>query len=74
MSSSLNLDTHLPRMNGLDLPRRLSDGENPVPIIFITAHTDESVREKALRSGAAQFFQKPFNSGALLNAVHSALR
>ena len=73
-SACLILDIHLPRMNGLELQRRLSDGEKPVPIIFVTAHTDDSVREKALRAGAVGFFRKPFNSEALLEAVHSALR
>lgn len=72
--SCLILDVHLPRMNGLELQRRLSDRADPVPIIFITAHGDDSVREKALRAGAVGFFHKPFDSEALLEAVHSALR
>jgi FixJ family two-component response regulator len=72
--SCLILDIHLPLRNGRELERRLSDGENPVPIIFITAHTDDTLRGKALRAGAVGFFRKPFNSEALLQAVHSALR
>ena len=73
-SSCLILDIHLPRMNGLELQHRLSGDGNPVRIIFITAHADEYLREKALQAGAVGFFHKPFNSEALLEAVLFALR
>jgi FixJ family two-component response regulator len=72
--SCLILDIHLPRMNGLELQHRLSGDGNPVRIIFITAHADEYLREKALQAGAVGFFHKPFNSEALLEAVLFALR
>jgi FixJ family two-component response regulator len=69
----LILDVRLPRMSGLELQRQLSAEGTSLPIIFITGHADSTVREQALRDGAADFFYKPFNAEALLNSVHSAL-
>jgi FixJ family two-component response regulator len=72
--SCLILDVQLPRMSGLELQRQLSGDANAVPIIFMTAHSDETVRERALQAGAVAIFQKPFNSEALLNAIYSVLK
>ena len=74
LRSCLILDVQLPQMSGLDLQRQLSKTNNLVPIIFITAHSDDTARERALRDGALGFFNKPFNSEDLLSAVHSALK
>ena len=62
------------KVSGLELQRELSGNANAVPIIFMTAHSDERVRERALEAGAVAFFQKPFKSEALLDAVHSVLK
>jgi FixJ family two-component response regulator len=72
--SCLILDVQLPRMSGLELQRQLSGDANAVPIIFMTAHSDDRVRERALEAGAVAIFQKPVNSEALLNAIHSVLK
>jgi FixJ family two-component response regulator len=72
--SCLILDVQLPRMSGLELQHQLSSDGNAVPIIFMTAHSDERVRERVLQAGAVAIFQKPFNSEALLNAIHSVLK
>jgi FixJ family two-component response regulator len=72
--SCLILDVQLPRMSGLELQRKLSADANAVPIIFMTAHSDERVREWALQAGAVAIFQKPFNSEALLDVIHSVLK
>jgi FixJ family two-component response regulator len=69
----LILDFQLPRMSGLELQRHLNAEGTSLHIIFITGHADSTVREQALRDGAADFFYKPFNAEALLNSVHSAL-
>jgi FixJ family two-component response regulator len=69
----LVLDARLPRMSGLELQRSLYGQGNSLPIIFITGHADSTVREEALRAGAADFFYKPFNAEALVTSVHSAL-
>jgi two-component system, LuxR family, response regulator FixJ len=45
----------------------------PVPVIFVTAQADESLRARALRDGATAFLEKPFNDDVLLGAIGSAL-
>jgi FixJ family two-component response regulator len=69
----LVLDVRLPRMSGMDLQRSLYGQGSSLPIIFITGHADATVREEALRSGAADFLYKPFNAAALITSVYSAL-
>jgi FixJ family two-component response regulator len=61
----------MPGINGLELPRRLAP--KSLPVIFITAHDDPAVREKAIASGAAAYLQKPLNKSALISAIEMAL-
>jgi len=50
------------------------DGEGRnVPVVFITAHANEQVREQALRAGAIAFLSKPFEEQALLEALAVAV-
>jgi len=69
----LILDVCMPGMSGIELQRQLVAGHCAVPVIFITAHEDESVRAQALRGGAEAVLIKPFSEEALLNAIHAAL-
>jgi FixJ family two-component response regulator len=73
-AACLLLDAMLPGMNGLELQRRLGDRDRCIPIIFMSAQDEPSIREKALRGGALAFLLKPFNDVALLNAVRSVVR
>jgi len=68
----LILDVRLPGMDGLELQRHLIASNWRIPIIFISAHADAGVRASALQAGAVEFFQKPFNSAALLDAIDAA--
>jgi FixJ family two-component response regulator len=70
----LILDVQLPRMSGLELQHHLSTKSDRLPIIFITAHTNDEVRSRALQAGAVSFLYKPFSSEELLSAVHSTLK
>jgi FixJ family two-component response regulator len=70
-TSCLILDVRMPGVDGLELQRQLASSHD-IPIIFITGHADENVREQALRAGAVDFLSKPFSEEALLSAVHSA--
>jgi FixJ family two-component response regulator len=65
------MDFQMPGINGLELQLRLAPTR--VPIIFVTAHDDPTVRDKALASGAAGFLRKPFNGASLLKTVEIAL-
>ncbi|MFM0250675.1 response regulator [Paraburkholderia sediminicola] len=65
------LDVQMPGINGLELQRRLAP--TGVPLIFITAHDDPAIREKALASGAVGYLRKPFNDAILVKAVEIAL-
>ena len=58
----LLLDFQLPRMNGLELQRRLSGSTNEVPIIFISGHPEKRLREQTLEAGAVGILDKPSRS------------
>ena len=70
----LILDVRMPGMNGLELQRRLAVSHCEIPVIFITAHGDETARSQALKDGAVDYLIKPFTAEALLNAIHAALK
>ena len=70
----LILDVSLfPGMSGPDLQRELSRRRREIPIIFITASIDKTVRTRLLEQGAVECLFKPFSDTALLKAVSSAL-
>jgi FixJ family two-component response regulator len=69
----LILDLHLPGLCGLGLQERLKAEGRCVPIVFISADTDERARERALRAGAVAFLHKPFEEQELLGAVRRAV-
>jgi FixJ family two-component response regulator len=70
----LLLDVAMPGMSGLDLQDALSRHQWAIPIVFITAHTDQSVRARVLAAGAVDCLFKPFTDTALLSAVTAALQ
>ena len=70
-SVCLVLDVDLPGMSGLELQQQLSEAGPDIPIIFISGQTTELTRERALRAGAAGFFDKPFSIDSLLNTIQS---
>jgi FixJ family two-component response regulator len=72
-TSCLILDVHMPGMNGLELQKRLVASGSVVPIIFITAFTDDGARAQAMNAGAAGYLAKPFSDDELLNCIHSVL-
>src|SRR5258705_9860120 len=72
-SGCLILDVHLPRMSGLELQSHLLVSNPRLPIIFVSAGSNEFARRKALRNGAIEFLQKPFNEDAFLKALKSSV-
>jgi FixJ family two-component response regulator len=73
-SKCLILDVAMPGMSGPDLQRELTRRGQEIPIIFITAHKDETVRPRLLGQGAVECLFKPFSDMVLLEAVNAALR
>jgi len=70
----LILDIAMPGMCGPDLQRELMRRGQEIPIVFITALKDETVRQGVLEQGAVECLFKPFSDTALLDAVTAALR
>ena len=69
----LILDIAMPGMTGPDLQRELKLRRQDIPIVFITAHRDETVRPRMLEQGAVECLFKPFSDTALLKALNAAL-
>jgi FixJ family two-component response regulator len=70
----LVLDIHLNGgMSGFELQAQLTADRVAIPIIFITAHDDVSLRERAKKSGAAAYLCKPFNDELLLDAIRGVV-
>lgn len=65
-------DVRLPGIDGIELQRRIRRRRPTLPIIFMTAHDDEDIRQRALRDGAVAFMVKPFDGGELLEHVARA--
>jgi FixJ family two-component response regulator len=70
----LLLDIAMPGMSGPDLQRELTLRRQEIPVVFITAQADETVRARLLAQGAAECLIKPFGEAALLEALNAALR
>jgi FixJ family two-component response regulator len=70
----LVLDLSMPGMSGPDLQRELALRRKEIPIVFITARGDETIRRRLIQQGAAECLFKPFSDIALRNALDTALR
>ncbi len=68
------LDVGLPGISGFELERRLKAEQKRLPIVFVSAHDEPGIRDKAANAGAVAFLGKPFDDNALLDAISSALR
>jgi FixJ family two-component response regulator len=73
VTACLLLDMRMPGLSGLQLQERLLASGSRVPIIFISAHSDEVTRTRALEAGAIEFLQKPFSDDAVLEAIARAV-
>jgi len=66
-------DIRMPGLSGLELQQRLNEERAEVPIIFITGHGDVPMAVTAMKSGAADFIQKPFRDQDLIDRINKAL-
>jgi len=69
----LVLDVRMPGLGGLDLQQKMTDANLNVPIIFVTGHGTVPMSVRAMKAGAVDFLQKPFDDQILLDAVTDAL-
>jgi two-component system response regulator FixJ len=67
-------DVRMPGMSGIDLLRRLRERKISVPVIVITGHGDIPLAVEAMRIGATDFLEKPFDDEVLIASVKAALR
>ena len=69
----LVLDVYLPGLTGLELQEVINRGDNNIPIVFITGHGDVPMSVRAMKAGAVDFLQKPFDDRDLLDAIEQAI-
>jgi two-component system response regulator FixJ len=67
-------DVRMPEMSGLDLIRRLRNQGIDLPVIVMTGHADVPLAVEAMKAGALEFLEKPFEEEVLLHAIQIALR
>ena len=70
----LILDIAMPGMTGPDLQQELTVRGQEIPIVFITAQADETVRPRSLEQGAVECLFKPFSDVALFEALNAVFR
>lgn len=73
-TSCLILDIAMPGMSGPELQQQLKRLRHEIPIVFITAQADETIRRRLIAEGAVDCLFKPFSEQALLTALDTALR
>lgn len=73
MAGCLVLDVRMPGMSGLELHERLQALGSTLPIIFVTGHGDVPMAVSALKKGAADFIEKPFNNEEILRLIQQCL-
>jgi two-component system response regulator FixJ len=72
-SGCIVTDVRMPGMSGIDLLKRLRQLKSAMPVIVITGHGDVRLAVEAMKEGAIDFLEKPFDDDALLAAIRSAL-
>lgn len=66
-------DVRMPEIDGLELQRRLRAQGNTMPVVVMTGHGDVALAVQAMKAGAVDFIEKPFDDEVLLAAIRSAL-
>src|SRR5664279_438186 len=66
-------DIRMPGMDGLELQRRLRDMGNTMPVVVMTGHGDIPLAVTAMKLGAVDFIEKPFDDEVLVSAIRNSL-
>lgn len=67
------LDVRMPDIDGLEVQARLAERGIGVPVVMLTGHGDVTLAVRAVKAGAIEFLEKPFERSALLAAIEAAL-
>ena len=67
------LDVRMPDLDGLEVQARLAQSGITLPVIMLTGHGDVTLAVRAIKAGAIEFLEKPFERTALLAAIETAL-
>jgi two-component system response regulator FixJ len=71
-SGCILLDVRMPEMDGLEVQKVLSDRGITMPVVILTGHGDVSIAVRAMKAGAVDFLEKPFEKASLLQAIDAA--
>ncbi|MCD1623484.1 response regulator FixJ [Citromicrobium bathyomarinum] len=72
-SACIITDVRMPGMGGVDLTRHVKQTDPSVPVIVITGHADVPMAIEAMKAGASDFIEKPFEDDTIISAIHRAL-
>jgi len=67
------LDMSMPGLSGLELQKRLADSGDPCPVVFLSGRADIPATVEAMKAGAVDFIEKPFDDAVLIGAIRAAL-
>lgn len=71
-SGCILLDVRMPEMDGLEVQKALNERGIAMPVVVLTGHGDVSIAVRAMKAGAVEFLEKPFEKKILLQAINSA--
>lgn len=66
------LDVRMPEMDGLEVQQQLAERGIAMPVVVLTGHGDISIAVRAMKAGAVDFLEKPFEKARLLDAIEAA--
>jgi two-component system response regulator FixJ len=72
-SGCVVLDVRMPDINGMDLHARLRESGADIPVIIVTGHADVAMAVRAMKAGAWDFIEKPYNDALMLERVQGAI-
>ncbi len=73
MSGCVLLDVRMPDINGMELLSKLKQHDIFLPVIIVTGHADVAMAVRAMKAGAFDFIEKPYNDALMLERVQSAI-